>query len=252
MLRAVTRIYNHLFNPSSIIELNVIPNALDMAKYGILKTERNMKATIIAYENLLEQYPDKRPLFVFENSTQCEHTSEHASSGEYYFDMQKQPDGEVAKFEHILSILNAKDTQLSEFYSKINLNKGEKIKLLSELTYNDAKFLDEEIDVYLCHTTKPYECFARMLNGYFIDDMQPHQTYALIKFMYKFGYDFIGIGATLLMFYAKHSPNDATQLYSELAKVYGVSTQQMQNALEFCVNTKNYLILPYTNDALNF
>ncbi|CAD7286714.1 hypothetical protein [Campylobacter suis] len=261
-MRVLSRIYNHLFSPASlinIIEENKIKgmsvDSSELYKFATLKTERNMKATILAYEELLAKYPTKRPLFIFENTTQCEYTSSHAATGEFFFDVDEynrsfaNGAAEIKKFEHILRILNTQNTSLSDFYGKINLNKNDAFKALAELSYNDAKFLEEDIIVHLCPTKKSSECFARMINGYFVDDLQPHQSYALINFVCSFAYEFIGIGANLMLFY-KQNPlekNRAKELFVELEKLYALNEKQLQEAIGFLVESKKYLLLPYTN-----
>ncbi|MGG7047891.1 MULTISPECIES: hypothetical protein [unclassified Campylobacter] len=261
-MRVLSRIYNHLFSPASlinIIEENKIKgmsvDSSELYKFAILKTERNMKATILAYEELLAKHPTKRPLFIFENTTQCEYTSSHAATGEFFFDIDEynrsfaNGAAEIKKFEHILRVLNTKNTSLSDFYGKINLSKNNAFKALAELSYNDAKFLEEDIIVHLCPTKKSSECFARMINGYFVDDLQPHQSYALINFVCSFEYDFIGIGANLMLFYRPNllEKNRAKELFAELEKLYGLNEKQLQEAISFLVESKKYLLLPYTN-----
>lgn len=234
---------------------NMDIDSSELYKYATLKTERNMKATILAYEKLALERSDKKILFLFENSTKCKYTNEYAKNGEYFFDKSKHEKTnqssnlEVKNFRHIIKILNQKDTSLSDFYAKINLKKNNSLKILSELSYNDAKFLEESIDVFLCPTKNSTECFARMINGYFVEDLQPHQTYALIKFINSFGYEFIGIGANLLLFYTDKQlrADKANTLYNELAKIYGVSDSNIKDAIGFLIQNKNYLLLPYTN-----
>ena len=188
-------------------------------KYGVLNAHQNMNAVTIAYDRLCEQYAGFKPLFIIENAPQCEYTNMHASSSFEMLDEEEynaqNPDARdfpVAQFRLMLDILNDPEykAEVSEFYGKFSLNYPHKLKALEYVNTRDYDALDEDIDVYLCPCERSTDVFARMIQGYFSDDFEPEQTYAFILMMNeRFGFEFIGIGATLMLCYRRENLSDA-------------------------------------------
>ena len=74
-----------------------------------------------------------------------------------------------------------------------------------------------------------------MIQGYFADDFEPEQTYAFILMMNeRFGFEFIGIGATLMLFYRSENLSDdkAEELLQEAYAEVGTFLAGMKAQLE--------------------
>lgn len=230
-------------------------------KYGVLNAHQNMNAVTIAYDRLCEQYVGFKPLFIIENAPQCEYTNMHASSSYEMLDEEEynaqNPDARdfpAAEFCLMLDILNDPEykAEVSEFYGKFSLNYPDKLKALECLNTRDYNALDEDIDVYLCPCERSTDAFARMIQGYFADDFEPEQTYAFILMMNeRFGFEFIGIGATLMLFYRRKNLSDdkAEELLQELAKIYDTPYEAIKKALwHNAFGSRKTLVLPFAEN----
>ena len=230
-------------------------------KYGVLNAHQNMNAVTIAYDRLCEQYVGFKPLFIIENAPQCEYTNMHASSSyemldedEYNAQNPDARDFPVAEFRLMLDILNDPEyrAEVSEFYGKFSLNYPDKLKALEYLNTRDYNALDEDIDVYLCPCERSTDAVARMIQGYFADDFEPEQTYAFILMMNeRFGFEFIGIGATLMLFYRRKNLSDdkAEALLQELAKIYDTPYEAIKKALwHNAFGSRKTLVLPFAEN----
>ena len=154
----------------------------------------------------------------------------------------------------MLSILRNPEykTEVGQFYGKFSLNYPDKLKALEYLNTRDYNALDEDIDVYLCPCERSTDVFARMIQGYFADDFEPEQTYAFILMMNeRFGFEFIGIGATLMLFYRRENLSDdkAEELLQELAKIYDTPYDAIKKALWHSVfGSRKTLVLPFAEN----
>ena len=85
-------------------------------------------------------------------------------------------------------------------------------------------------------------------NGYFSSDLSPFENYALAKHFYeKYGFELMGIGASLLGF-IRHGSLDQQQkieLCSDLAKLYN-SDKNISDKLINILNN-NFLFIKYTD-----
>ena len=220
-----------------------------------------MNAVTIAYNRLCEQHTGFKPLFIIENAPQCEYTNMHASSSFEMLDEEEysaqNPDARdfpAAEFCLMLDILNDPEykAEVSEFYGKFSLNYPDKLKALECLNTRDYNALDEDIDVYLCPCERSTDAFARMIQGYFADDFEPEQTYAFILMMNeRFGFEFIGIGATLMLFYRRKNLSDdkAEELLQELAKIYDTPYEAIKKALwHNAFGSRKTLVLPFAEN----
>lgn len=231
--------------------------------FAVLELDERGKRIFQVYEQLRKDYPNHSPLFVIEDVGQCEYTNMHARS-DYYFDCEGyeeahgRRDVEKAEFQAVLDMLNAPDSQLemSALYGRIDLSSPDELKALKQISMPSQLDIGDECDVYLCPTQTSTDCFARMINGYFTDDLQPDEVYTLIRYLKtEFGYEFIGIGATLLLFYNpnanKLKVREFKHLHEELAKVYSTEPKAMEKALEYNIVEK-MLALPYTCTLLDW
>ena len=209
-------------------------------KYGILNAHQNMDAVTIAYDRLCEQYAGFKPLFIIENAPQCEYTNMHASSS---FEMLDEE-------EYNAQNPDARDFPAAEFRLMLSILRNPEYK--KYLNTRDYNALDEDIDVYLCPCECSTDAFARMIQGYFADDFEPEQTYAFILMMNeRFGFEFIGIGATLMLFYRRENLSDdkAEELLQELAKIYDTPYDAIKKALWHSVFGSNKtLVLPFAEN----
>ncbi|HBO37557.1 MAG TPA: hypothetical protein DD638_02725 [Pasteurellaceae bacterium] len=262
MLRVLSRVYNYFFNPLALVKFDIkkpddryTETSNFLMKFAEIETSRAFKAMMAAYDKFKAEHPNFTPLIIFENADQCEYTNMHATLGELSLDEEEYEEQNVAdksdffteNFNYTLSALNSNKKPLSEFYGKIDLSSDDELKILRRINNLPFLAIDAEVDVYLCPTKVSNECFARMINGYFAGDFTPHESYALICYLKEhFGYEFIGLGATNLLF-RRDKPLDqnmAQALFDELGKIYAVEFDKISEALNN-VKSDTHLILPY-------
>lgn len=107
--------------------------------------------------------------------------------------------------------------------------------------------MDQHILVKIVPVSKSYEAICGFPNGYFSSDLNPFENYAVAKHLHdKYGYEFFGIGASLLGFIRNHplEEQEAAALVTDLIALYNSDASIYDSMLDLVKGSK-YLILKY-------
>ena len=137
-------------------------------------------------------------------------------------------------------------------FGVLNYDNDAELAVFRKLTVSSHLPIDEDIPVYLLPTQKSSDLFARMINGYFNDDLQPRQNYALIQhFTQNYGYTLMGMGATTLLFIRETNPDRTigSSILEDLSRLYSIPSDKMKKVGELIAVNK-FLVLPYTESLM--
>ncbi len=229
--------------------------------FATLNAGGSSKALFKAYNHLRKEHPDYLPLFIHENAEQCFYTNMHAQSDDFWFDQEAyiaqhgESDVPLAHYQFLLERLNdpAKSLRFEDCFGVLNYDNDAELEVFRKLTMGSHLPINEDIPVYLLPTQNSSDLFARMINGYFNDDLQPRQNYALIQhFTQNYGYTLMGIGATTLLFIRNKNPDSTIShsILEDLSKLYSIPSDKMEKAGELIAVNK-FLVLPYTESLMS-
>lgn len=262
----------------------------DTTYFGAIHAIEDWQDVLTYYRQLTNQVAPQKILFILDDISQCEYTSMHASHSEaLHFDDADYfiIDGKdvTAEQEEIiynqimpLRIAHYQQQLLKAENQKDIIDIKQKTKFYNDEDYrailamNDCPLPMLDIDnssapstettdeiiekrVVLVKQAKVSEHslkIALMPNGYFQSDFNIFENYFLIASLNKFGYEFMGIGASWLYFIKNDSCSIAGLKVCEfLQQVYGYTVEQTK-ALINMINDNNYLILPYSESPSEY
>lgn len=237
-------------------------------------------AVLEAYSKIKQAIYPKKVLFILDDIHQCEYTSMHASlQDELYFDDEEYSEDidfesseqviglnnllESLKFKHYMDVLlkENKHQNSSAIKEKTNFYSGEDFRVITYINESPLKVLNnvggsnlKEIAVVASEfvTTDPLK-IVMQLNGYFTCDFSPFENYFVIEQMSKLGFEFMGIGATLLGFIKKDGflVKHINQILLFLSEVYPLD-ETMKEQFRYFLENHNYLILPYCESPAEY
>lgn len=226
-----------------------------------------------SYLALKQEVKPKKVFLVLDDRSQAEYTSMHAQLGDkLYFDDSQYFEGieDIGSreshliesnvvtplvFQHHVQQLSHLDHQRS-FESLVGKMQHYDESDLEALVYFNENLLisiNTEITVKIADVeTEPLK-LAMMPNGYFSCDFDSFENFAIIQQMQHYGFEFIGLGASLLG-WIKTSDFKAEKiedLIQDLSVIYPLDLSH-QKAMKALILKNNYLILPYSESPQEY
>lgn len=245
--------------------------------YGFIEQVLDWDSMIKIYQQLKGKVPEK-VLLLLDDIPQCNYTSGHASYGdgldfdwmqlEEYSGLSDDEIDELA--ETIIPPLATKyrvkqiEKYITEhsFSEKIEKNIS-KTKYYGDEDFKALKYINQKpfeilfkedgrsnkrtVAVKLADVEKESLKIAEQPNGYFSCDLNTFENYFVIDELDKFGYEFIGLGASMIYFIKtnEYSNTNDTKVIEFISKAYSFSQQAREDYASF-VSDNNYLVLPFT------
>ncbi|MCU4338190.1 hypothetical protein [Acinetobacter dispersus] len=224
------------------------------------------------YRSLKEDVYPKKVFLVLDDRAQAEYTSMHAVEDDrLYVDFSDDLKGiEVddprweqsyqnvcvpKQLQHYLQQLNdpAQQQRFESLAEKMQHYDDNDLEALLYFNQNLLISLDSVIEVKVAAVETEALKLAMLPNGYFSCDFDPFENYALIQKMQHYGFEFIGLGATLLG-WIKTSDFNAEKiedLIQDIALIYPLEFRH-QEQLKALILKNDYLILPYSESPQEY
>lgn len=127
---------------------------------------------------------------------------------------------------------------------------------LEALVYFNENLListNTEITVKVAEVETESLKLAMMPNGYFSCDFDSFENFAIIQQMQHYGFEFIGLGASLLGWIktSDFKADKIEDLIQDLAVIYPLDSSH-QKAIKALILKNNYLILPYSESPQEY
>lgn len=236
--------------------------AQELIHFASLENILSWQDLVSTYQLLKDKHAAKKVLLLLEDIGQCEYTSMHASmqDGLYFDETDNYPADSSEADVHLENIrpleVNYHIEQLlkldnrvhfSELFNKFTYNLHDFNKLI-EINQFPEKVLDKTIKVKLVDTSIEAHKFAAQLNGYFSCDLNPFESFSLIRHLDEnYALEYIGLGASLLFFIKSKelSDNQINTLMQDLAQLYHFD-EIVKEDLKQVFLEKESLIIPYS------
>ncbi|RZG77522.1 hypothetical protein [Acinetobacter sp. WCHAc060025] len=257
-----TLIINQNKNP----EIN--QDEFDLNEYGQIHEMADWQGVLDIYLQLKKDVYPKKVFVVLDDVGQAMYTSMHATQNDdLYFDLEEQfkdvSENDFKQIEaqqgvhevnyYVKQLL--KDKNIIEIKDLKNCLKydTDDFKVICQMNHAPLAVLESELRIKLVDVETEVLKFAVLPNGYFSCDLQPFESFAIIQLLEKFGFEFLGLGASLLGFVKTESfkIEKSTALIDELNQVYHFDLST-QNTLIQHIKTQNYLILTYTESPQEY
>lgn len=113
--------------------------------------------------------------------------------------------------------------------------------------------IDSEIAVKVANIETEALKLAMMPNGYFSCDFDAFENFAIIQQMQHYGFEFIGLGASLLGWIktSDFKADKIEDLIQDLAVIYPLDSSH-QKAMKALILKNSYLILPYSESPQEY
>ncbi len=253
---------------------NISLKAQHIDCYANITDLSNWQDVLNDYASIKQQLQPKKVLLILDDIPQAEYTSMHAIEDEtLYFDSEAHfedigDDDEAwdiaykniqpLAIAHYVQQLHAQENQkqLKHLAEKTKYYDAEDIKAILFVNENPLPVLDARIVVKAGTLADDVDKIAIFPNGYFSADFNSFENFALIRHLARYGFEFIGIGASLL-YWVKTEGFDHSKVdhvLQDLAQVYPLAVAD-QDKLKALILKNNYLILPYCEspkDSLDF
>lgn len=242
-------------------------DAHELNLYACINDVRDWQDLMEIYQKLKQEHAPKKILLLLEDIGQCNYTSMHASMrDELYFDESKYM-GDVEGEQEDIVLENIQPLavqyyiqQLNKVENQVNFKKlhkkfeysQEDFDLLIQIHKYPEAILDSAIEVKLVDVEQESEKFVAQLNGYFSCDLNPMESFTLIRHLHdQFGLEYLGLGASLLFFIKndQFDPSNISNLLDDLSEIYTFNSDIFAYFTKHLAE-QNYLILPYV-ESLN-
>ena len=216
-------------------------------------------------------YP-KKVFLVLDDAAQAQYTSMHAVEDDrLYVDFSDDlneidPNDPLCnqtyqnvcvpkQFQHYIQQLSHLDHQRS-FKSLAGKMQHYDENDLEALVYFNENLListNTEITVKVAEVEIESLKLAMMPNGYFSCDFDSFENFAIIQQMQHYGFEFIGLGASLLGWIktSDFKADKIEDLIQDLAVIYPLDSSH-QKAIKALILKNNYLILPYSESPQEY
>jgi hypothetical protein len=233
----------------------------------IIKELPSFDALLEVYHQFKQDHPEQSVIVTLDDLGQAEYTSTHATmthdldnteghdlsgidasafeNGEHIGYLSTPSEFFIRKENFILQV---KDIGFSDACERGLTIEPSEILVLEKIKKSPLDYLDQHILVKIVPVSISYEAICGFPNGYFSSDLDPFENYAVAKHLYeKYGYEFFGIGASLLGFIRNRplEEQEVTALVTDLIALYN-SDESIYDSLLALVKDSNYLILKYT------
>ncbi|MCH7314667.1 hypothetical protein [Acinetobacter sp. ANC 3882] len=217
-------------------------------------------------------YP-KKVFLVLDDRSQAEYTSMHAQLGDQlYFDDSQYFEGieDIGSrdshliesnivtplvFQHHVQQLTHLDHQRSFESLAEKMQHYDENDLEALLYFNQNLLIatNTEIMVKIAAVETEALKLAMMPNGYFSCDFDSFENFAIIQQMQHYGFEFMGLGASLLGWIktSDFKADKIEDLIQDLALIYPLDSSH-QMAMKALILKNNYLILPYSESPQEY
>ncbi|MEG2885009.1 MAG: hypothetical protein RR884_10555 [Acinetobacter sp.] len=224
------------------------------------------------YLALKQEVKPKKVFLVLDDSAQAEYTSMHAVEDDRLY----------VDFSDDLNEIEVNDPRWERTYQNVcvpkqlqhyiqqlsHLDHQRNFKSLAEkmqhydendleaLVYFNENLListNTEIKVKVADVETESLKLAMMPNGYFSCDFDSFENFAIIQQMQHYGFEFIGLGASLLGWIktSDFKADKIEDLIQDLAVIYPLDSSH-QKAIKALILKNNYLILPYSESPQEY
>ncbi len=236
---------------------------------GYIHHIKTWQELVSNYQEVKKLYPQQKVLLILDDENQCDYTSMHATlSDELDFGeldgVENQRPLEIAHYQQQI-LKSENQAELSTIQAKMSMYNEEDFKAIAYIHNNPMSILDDGIDNMKMVRFKVADVASDSLkiaiqpNGYFRDDLNTFENYFIIKKLAEYGYEFIGLGASLLGFVKTDTFNDnnIVKIQNFLLSIYPSYVEQVHNELYEdiaitennlfleLINNNNFLLLPY-------
>lgn len=193
-----------------------------------------------AYEKLKNDFADATLLMVYEDESECECRRDEFMKG-----LNLNSQSQNLQFYAVLSWLNSQNIDISLLFSAAKIDwSDEELKRFEEINSLPFLPLDVLISAFILPCKRSFESFAGMaING---DTLSGAQIYALLRyFCEKFGYEFIGLGASTLLLVRESEPSEDefSQILDIISQIYAVDLEILKEKLK----PQKYIYLPHAS-----
>lgn len=242
-----------LFSPR---DSSLSPNAEihGITGLGLIMDIKKWQSLLTLYKKLKKQYAPYRILITLDDEGQAQYTSTHAGMAGV-FCVELDDDGAddnaiIAKqVKHYAKTLNDPSHQVSltACSNKMNILNDDDKQTLIFINENPLPILDRSLSVFGGEFDSEALKLSLLLNGYFQGDFSPFENLAIIHLMADFGFEFMGIGASLLGFIKTDGfcENKLPDLIDSIATVYHLKDEHRQMLMRLWQDN-NYAILSYS------
>lgn len=232
-------------------------NSQALQDFGHINNINDWQEVLKVYQNLKERYAPRRIFLILEDEGQANYTSMHRSHLEpFYNEFDIEPEyGMEYEVEYVPKVIQYYVSQLknNEYHKnlkdcsdKMQYINDDDLKALLLYNQNPLPIMDKEMVVLAGEFESESLKLALLINGYFSADFDPFENLAIIEMMADYGYEFIGLGASILGFIKTDKFNESllSELVDKIAMVYhfndGVKAEFNSLLLQ-----NNYAILSY-------
>lgn len=225
-----------------------------------------------SYRSLKQDVHPKKVFLVLDDSAQAEYTSMHAVEDDRLY----------VDFSDDLNEIEVNDPRWERTYQNVcvpkqlqhyiqqlsHLDHQRNFKSLAEkmqhydendleaLVYFNENLListNTEIKVKVADVETESLKLAMMPNGYFSCDFDSFENFAIIQQMQHYGFEFIGLGASLLGWIktSDFKADKIEDLIQDLAVIYPLDPSH-QKVMKALILKNNYLILPYSESPQEY
>lgn len=193
------------------------------------------------YEKLKSDFADATLLMVYEDESECECRRDEFMKG-----LNLNSQSQNLQFNAVLSWLNSQNIDILQLFGagKIDWSDEEELKRFDEINSLPFLPLDVSVGAFILPCKRSFESFAGMaING---DTLSGAQIYALLRyFCEKFGYEFIGLGASTLLLVRESEPSEDefSQILDIISQIYAVDLEILKEKLK----PQKYIYLPHAS-----
>ncbi|MEG0604612.1 MAG: hypothetical protein RR487_08910 [Acinetobacter sp.] len=225
-----------------------------------------------SYLSLKQDVHPKKVFLVLDDAAQAKYTSMHAVEDDRLYVDFSDDLNEIEvndplwnqtyqnvcvpkQFQHYIQQLSHLDHQRS-FKSLAGKMQHYDENDLEALVYFNQHLLismDSEIAVKVADVETEALKLAMMPNGYFSCDFDSFENFAIIQQMQHYGFEFMGLGASLLGWIktSDFKADKIEDLIQDLAVIYPLDSSH-QKAIKALILKNNYLILPYSESPQEY
>lgn len=247
---------------------DISQEAHDLNHYATISNIQSWQDVLNIYQDIKQQIAPRKVFLTLDDLAQASYTSMHAiENDELYFDPEElyegKSDDEIDAMDEQLrfyelphfvkQLLEPKhQKKLSSFADCLTYDEND-FQTLLQMNQNPLPVLDSEIVIKLVNVETEVLKFAVLPNGYFSCDLQPFENFAIIQLLAEYGFEFLGLGASLLGFVKTESfkIEKSTAFIEKLTQIYHFDLDT-QNTLIQHIKSQNYLILTYTESPQDY
>ncbi|NIE97402.1 hypothetical protein F3J02_13095 [Acinetobacter sp. Tr-809] len=226
-----------------------------------------------SYLALKQDVKPKKVFLVLDDRSQAEYTSMHAQLGDQlYFDDSQYFAGiedigsresqliesnivTPLRLQHYVQQLSHLDHQRSFASLAEKMQHYDQSDLEALIYFNQNLLISSNTEIMVKVAAVETEALklAMLPNGYFSCDFDPFENFAIIQQIQHYGFEFIGLGASLLGWIKTpdFKADKIEDLIQDLALIYPLDSIH-QEKMKALILENNYLILPYSESPQEY